>query len=85
MSWREAILRCVVAREGTAHCQDIYKDVGKFISLSPSHLRDTRYGGRPAYQHEVRSYLSNLRRDGALNLVQRGTYKITAFGKASIA
>jgi restriction endonuclease Mrr len=81
MDWDRAILQCINSRGGTATCQDIYAHIGGFIVLTQSHLRATVYGGRPAYQHEVRSYLSNLVQRGALDWIKRGTYKLTPLGK----
>ncbi len=41
MDWEVAILRCIDARGGTAHCQDIYRNIGSFINLTTEHLRAT--------------------------------------------
>jgi len=81
-SWELAILKAyhVAAR----YCADndwIYKRVGDFKELSAYHRRATAYGGRPAYEHIVRSNIHNLREAGYLKRVGRGRYCLTDTGK----
>jgi hypothetical protein len=82
--WEEAILRSVDAAGGSASNREIYGRVGKFISLSSEHLRPTQWGGRPAYEHQVRSHLSNLCGKGGLVRMGRGQYRLTPAGRARI-
>ena len=58
---------------------------GAFVGLGPENLRKTNYGGRPAYQHQVRSHLTNLTQSGDLKKLDRGVYSITAAGRKRIA
>jgi repressor of nif and glnA expression len=80
--WEIAILRIIESKGGRADTQDIYKELerGSFITLSENDWRETAYGGRPAYQHQVRSHLSNLTQAGNLRRVARGTYALTEKG-----
>ena len=81
-SWELAILRIIAERGGKATTRQIYEDLeeGKFMALDESQLRSTPYGNRPAYQHEVRSFLSNLTQTGELVRIFRGTYGLTEKG-----
>jgi len=65
---------------------EIYKAIegGQFYSLTLEQLRETKYGGRPAYQHEVRSYLSNLVQSGDIQRISRGNYRITQKGRSRL-
>ncbi|MDO9528501.1 MAG: winged helix-turn-helix domain-containing protein [Syntrophales bacterium] len=80
--WEIAILRSIEARGGSGNTKEIYAELesGKFITLNENDLRETVYGGRPAYQHQVRSHLSNMRQAGDLRRVKRGTYALTEKG-----
>lgn len=81
-----ALLRIINDR-GTQACNSqIYKALegGNYFKLQKHHLRETIYGGRPAYQHEVRSYLSNLVQEGRIRRLSRGEYEITESGKSNI-
>ena len=85
-SWELAILKAyhVAAR----HCADnnwIYNRVGDYIELSAYHKRATASGGRPAYEHIVRSNIHNLREAGYLKQVGRGRYCLTDTGKTRAA
>ncbi len=84
--WEIAILKSIDYRGGEADTQQIYTDMesGAFIALNENDLRTTKYGGRPAYQHQVRSHLSNLTQAGDIQKVSRGVYSITAKGMKRI-
>jgi restriction endonuclease Mrr len=80
--WEEAILKIIHSGGGEADTQHIYSDLeaGAFLRLTEQDLRETVHGGRPAYQHQVRSHLSNLVQAGHLKKVGRGTYSLTPHG-----
>jgi hypothetical protein len=84
--WEIAILKSIDYRGGEADTQQIYTDMesGTFISLNGNDLRTTKYGDRPAYQHQVRSHLSNLTQSKNIQKVSRGVYSITAKGMRRI-
>lgn len=81
--WENAVLKSIEHRGGKASNQQIYLDMesGKFIVMQSDHLRITKHGGRPAYQHQVRSHLANLVETGDLVRPSRGSYKLTAKGQ----
>ena len=85
--WEIAVLKSIEHRGGHANNQQVYADMesGKFITLHPDHLRATEYGGRPAYQHQVRSHLTNLLETGDLVRPLRGNYKLTAQGRRRLS
>jgi len=62
--------------------QDIYDNLSNFVELSSEHWKTTKYGGRPAYQHTVRSYISNMCQSGLLLRISRGCYKVIQYGVA---
>ncbi|MGH7410329.1 MAG: hypothetical protein ACREJ6_04615 [Candidatus Methylomirabilis sp.] len=80
-TWEIEILNSVNQLGGEADLRQIYGRLEKNIRLGRDHLRPTRWGGRPAYQHQVRSHISNLCETGQLRWVSRGRYAITAAGR----
>ena len=84
--WEKAILRSIHSRGGQADTRQIYDDMesGTFIVLTKEHLKKTEHGGRPKYQHQVRSHLSNLKQAGDVDKAERGKYSITKQGKIRI-
>ena len=80
--WEIAILKSIYCRKGKANTQQIYTDMESrtFIALNENDLRMTKYGDRPAYQHQVRSHLSNLAQAEDIQKVARGVYSITTKG-----
>ena len=69
-----------MSHSGEVDLRDIYRDIGSFIELTSEHLEATQWGGRPAYQHQVRSHITNLCQAGYLIKVSRGRYLITEKG-----
>lgn len=84
--WEVAILKTVRSIGGKASLQQIYDilEKGNFIRLSNYDLRETQWNGRPAYQHQVRSHISNLVQAGELSRISRGVYTITENGRKRI-
>jgi hypothetical protein len=83
-AWETVILTGFHSLGGEAGLQALYKFLEKDTPLPRQHLRATRYGGRPAYQHQVRSHVSNLCDSGDLRRVERGRYAITQRGRARL-
>jgi restriction endonuclease Mrr len=83
-AWEVAILKTYDHLDGCAKNRAIYDNVGKFIRLSQEHMRATVYGGRPAYEHQVRSHITNLYQAGHLQQLSRGYYCLTTKGKKRI-
>ena len=73
-TWEDAILTAIQSLGGRADLQQIYERLPRFVDLSADHLRETKWGGRPAYQHTVRYLVSSMTRSGKLVRVARGTY-----------
>ena len=86
MTLETALLKIIDSKEGKASTAQIYSALerGEYFTLQDHHLKATIYGDRPAYQHEVRSYLSNLVQSGHLTRVSRGMYSITQIGKSRL-
>ncbi|MGO9620798.1 MAG: winged helix-turn-helix domain-containing protein [Desulfobaccales bacterium] len=82
--WEIAILMCVRDIGKEAMLPQIYRNIGNYIELGPNHLEGTPYGGRPAFQHEVRSFISNLCKLGYLVREDRGCYSMTDKGRKRI-
>lgn len=78
--WDEAILEAINSLGNEASLRDIYEVLKKHFPLSEQNLRSTRHGGRQAYQHEVRSFVSNLMQKGELQRTGRGRYRLTSLG-----
>jgi hypothetical protein len=91
-AWELAILRIVDALQGTKDLvttTDIYEalEQGTFRELTEQDLRrPPEWGGKPAYQYMVLTYLSRLVRAKKpdLDRVSRGVYRITDKGKGRI-
>ncbi len=77
--WEGVIYHCIESLGGEACLQEIYEELPNFIDLTQSHLRPTKWGGRPAYHHIVRSFISNMCQCGLLHKTSRGYYKITEY------
>jgi hypothetical protein len=75
--WEIAILMGVKDIGKEAMLQQIYRKIGNYIELSPKHIEGIQYGGRPVFQHEIRSFISNLCESGCLIRLDRGLYSIT--------
>jgi len=82
--WSEAILEAISYLGNEASLSDIYEALETHFPLTEDNLRTTRYGDRPAYQHEVRSFASKLVREGGLDRVSRGRYRLTRRGAARL-
>jgi len=78
--WEINILRCIKELNGDAKLSQIYKNIDRFIDLTKDHLRETVWGGRTAFQHQVRSHITNLWQSGELIWKSRGRYSITKKG-----
>ena len=74
MDWERLILDAVEDLGDPVHLSNIYLWLERNAPLTDEHLRATRHGGRPAYQHQVRSHISNLCQRGALVRVDVGMY-----------
>jgi len=79
INWEMHIYQSIEALGGEADLQDIYEEISNRIDLTEKHLRITKWGGRPAYHHIVRSYISNMCQDTSLHQTLRGRYKITRY------
>jgi hypothetical protein len=77
--WEMVIYQSIEALGGEADLQDIYKEISNHKDLTEKHLRITKWGERPAYQHLVRSYISNMCNTELLHRTARGRYKITRY------
>ena len=90
--WERVILRIVDALQRTKETVatiDIYiaLEKGTFKELTEQDLRKPpEWGGKPAYQYTVLTYLSRLTRGKTPDLkrVSRGVYRITDRGKERI-
>jgi hypothetical protein len=84
-TWQEAILMSYAQfPEGRAINQDIYRTVGRFKALTASHMRP-QWDGRPAFQHQVRSHISDLCDRGDLIALGVDLHQITPQGKKRVS
>ena len=80
------ILTALLALGGAASLGDVYARLESVPNLlDAADLLPTMYGGRPAYQHAVRSHVTNLCQSGHLVRVSRGTYRLTEDGRRRIS
>jgi hypothetical protein len=77
--WEKAIYESLESLGGEACLPEIYKKLPAFIDFTEKDLRITKYGERPAYQHIVRSYISNMCRSGLFRKISRGCYQIIEY------
>ncbi len=84
VEWEFAILQAIGKLGGSACLRQIYAEIERAEPLSVEHLRTTKHGGRPAYQHQVRSHVSNMCQNGDLRLIKRGCYSLTESGRQKI-
>jgi len=76
--WEYSILQCINSLGGKADLQKIYKTIPDFIELTEEHWKETYR--RPAYQHQIRSHITNLCQAEDLIRESRGYYSITKKG-----
>lgn len=82
-NWQVSILRIISSKGGTAELQEIYKDVesGEYLKLNEEHFKIIKkHGDRPAYQHQVRSHLSDLKDLSDIDQCSRAEYSLTSKG-----
>jgi hypothetical protein len=83
-SWEIEILNAVENLGREANLQVIYNYLEKNPCLTQHDRHPTHRGGRPAYQHQVRSHISNLYQALDLTRVARDRYRITPQGLGRI-
>ena len=83
-TWEVTILRIMQELGSSADLSHVYRALEEGPSLTANDLRETKWGGRPAYQHQVRSHVSNLCKAKQLRNVARGRYEITPEGRARL-
>lgn len=84
-NWEGAILQAIDEHEGQANLQQVYKAIPRLVNLTGEQLRETQWGGRPAYQHGIRSYVSKMRHSGELARTGVGEYQLTEEGRKRLA
>ena len=77
--WEGVIYRAIESLGGEADLQEIYRKLPDLIDLTEEHLRTTKWGRRPAYEHIVRSYIPNMCQSKLLRWVSRGRYRIIEY------
>jgi hypothetical protein len=84
VEWEYHILEKLYELGGSACLKDIYSAIENDHSfrLSVEQRRRTVYGNRPAFQHQVRSHVSNLVKKNQVTRVKRGCYELTTEGEA---
>lgn len=82
--WEIAILECMSSIGEVASLPQLYKNISNFKPLTEKDLKETEHGGRPAYQHQMRSHMSNLYQAGDIKRVSRGCYSLTDNGRKRI-
>jgi len=78
--WEIAILRTINSLGRNVTNKEVYDRISRFIDLTENDLKATRYGGRPAYVHEIRKYISDLVKSGDLIKIKTGVHSITDKG-----
>ena len=73
--WKDLLLRALRSLGSEADMLDIYKWVEANTELPERYLEDSGYGGRPRYQHILRSYASKMVKNRELERVHRGRFR----------
>ncbi len=74
--WKTCIVEGLRSLGGEADMVDIYKWVESMDWLGKKDMEDSGYGGRPGYQHALRSYASMMVKKGELVRVSRGRFRL---------
>ena len=83
VDWENKILLLFHQLGGMATLKQLYELVEKrqdMFELKPEHFRPTKWGGIPAFEHQVRSHISNLRQSENLRWIDTGRYELTEKG-----
>jgi len=83
--WEYAIREILHHSQDEADLREIYSALENSFPLEESDRRETRWGGRPAYQHVARSIISNLVKSGDVVRISRGRYGLTDQGRSRFA
>ena len=83
--WQYTIREILTHARGEADLKDVYRSLEDNFPLDSDDTKETRFGDRPAYQHVVRSVMSNLKKRGDVVWVSRGRYRLTDQGRAQFA
>lgn len=84
LTWEGAILKSIANLQGRANLSQIYTTVGNFYPLTPKHKRQSDYGNCPAFQHQVRAHINNLKKKKQIEKIGRATYALTPKGSARL-
>lgn len=83
-NWEVIVLTGFHSLGGEADLRQLYGYLENSVPLRPHHLQVTKYGGRPAYQHQVRSHVINLYQTCDLQRTARGRYALTKKGRSRL-
>ncbi len=73
---QQQICEALDALGGKAELADIYRWLESHDRLTPEDLQETRYGGRPNFQHIIRSTVSRMVAAHLVVRVGRGEYRL---------
>jgi hypothetical protein len=86
--WENSILKSIASLGGEATLPQIYDSIQKFKEMTENDLKKTKWGGRPAFQHQIRSHISNLCQEKSLSRLKTEQkpvrYLLTIKGKSRI-
>ena len=76
MTWEDAILEALGSRGGRSiDLPEIYAIVEKYPFITRHHLEIDSHG-QARYKHTVRSMLANLKKEGKIEQLGRGLYRL---------
>jgi hypothetical protein len=74
--WQKEITDALRNLRGTVSLGDIYKWLENHGNLTEEELSASPYGGRPWFQHSIRSTCSNMARTGKIQHIGSGLYRL---------
>ena len=80
--WEVAILKIIVANDGTASLRHLYGELPSHVDLTDKHYEITYEA--PAYHHQTRAHVDDLLDKEQLSRTKRGVYSITLKGRSRI-
>ena len=78
--WKTCLVEALEKLGGEADWEDIYPTVESLDYLGEKDIEESKYGGRPNYQHSLRACASEMVDKGELIRVRPGRFRLPQSG-----
>jgi hypothetical protein len=71
----EGVYNMIVSNNGQMHLEDIYREIERSGELT-AYDEDDNTAGQIRYKHNIRGYLQQLKREGRVENISRGFWRV---------